>query len=302
MASLCKTADYLEVSEMARSAPGFNGPTDLFAFVAHLVWCIPAELDPHSLIRDDQQDADQIECRFLVSSSTLNCTLPNEREARYTNLKGVIEELHLPGGGIVTLDVETTIAGRVLSEGEHHVYFHRSRLYINGCKVSSSVDLGTVLVPGDRVTVDVVANNNAMFVSCATFWMALAVKAKTTDRGVTIANALRMEVVELLIDDRRQCGAQIPIEVVKIWLIFYVTKELEIRTKKFHNKSDFWKNDFVSSTHLSDFCICVFVFQGSDPNLSNVCLGRIVYLRRPEVGAPVTEGIAVIDSGGKIPD
>lgn len=40
-----------------------------------------------------------------------------------------------------------------------------------------------------------------------------------------------------------------------------------------------------------------FVFQGSDPNLKNVCLGRIVYLKRPEIGAPVSEGIAVIDSG-----
>jgi hypothetical protein len=37
--------------------------------------------------------------------------------------------------------------------------------------------------------------------------------------------------------------------------------------------------------------------QGADPNLKNVCLGRIVHLRRPKLGAPVVEGIAIIDSG-----
>jgi|FrelakmetLWP11LW_1041352.scaffolds.fasta_scaffold58085_1 hypothetical protein len=41
----------------------------------------------------------------------------------------------------------------------------------------------------------------------------------------------------------------------------------------------------------------LFLFQGADPSLKNVCLGRIVYLRKSESGGPVVEGVAVIDSG-----
>ena len=197
LATQCKNADYLEVSELARNAPGFSGSTKELTFLAKLVWNIPAEVDPHTVCAES---GDEIRCKFVATSATLNCALPSERESHFTSLSGVIEELHLPAGGIITLDPETTINGRNLSDHERHVYFHRSRLYINGSKVSSNVDLAAVLVPGDRVTVDVVSNDRMAFVSCQTFWMALVVKAKTTDRGVTIANALRMEV-DLVVDD-----------------------------------------------------------------------------------------------------
>ena len=48
--------------------------------------------------------------------------------------------------------------------------------------------------------------------------------------------------------------------------------------------------------HLNQIFI-LLLFQGADPNLKNVCLGRIVYLRKPESGGAVVEGVAVIDSG-----
>jgi len=195
LAVQCRASDYLQVAEVARAAPGFTGRTDGLAFYAQLVWNIPSEIDPYSVALDENQT----NCRFLTTSSTLNSPLPLEREARYTNLYGVVEELHLPAGGIVTLDPGTTIEGQVLSDEQRHVYFHRSRIYLNGSKIQTSSSLDTSLVPGDRVAVDVFPNHdpasNSLCVTSQAFWIALSLRAHTTDRGISIANNLRMEVV-----------------------------------------------------------------------------------------------------------
>ena len=195
LAVQCRASDYLQVAEVARAAPGFTGRTDGLAFYAQLVWNISSEIDPYSVTPDENQT----KCRFLTTSSTLNSPLPLEREARYTNLSGVVEELHLPAGGIVTLDPGTTVEGQVLSDEQRHVYFHRSRIYLNGSKIQTSSSLDTSLVPGDRVAVDVLPNHdpasNSLCVTSHAFWIALSLRAHTTDRGISIANNLRMEVV-----------------------------------------------------------------------------------------------------------
>ena len=197
LAVMCRSSDYLEISEIARSAPGFEGSTDSLAFFAQLVWNIPSEIDPYSIDKDDVE----IKCRFITTSSTLNCPLPLEREARYTSLSGIVEELHLPAGGIVTLDPGTSIDGHVLSDDQRHVYFHRSRIYLNGIKIPTNFSLDSSLVPGDQVSVDVTLNQDpvtqSQFVASQTYWVALSLRAQTTDRGVCIANTLRMEVVNV---------------------------------------------------------------------------------------------------------
>ena len=191
LAVQCRSSDYLEVSEIARGAPGFVGRTDSLAYFAQLVWNIPAEIDPYSVATND----DEITCKFLTTSSTLNCPWPQEKEARYTNLYGVVEELHLPAGGIITLDAGTIVEGVTLTDEQRHVYFHRSRIYLNGSKITTSSSLETSLVPGDRVAVDVMQNQDSYYVASQAFWIALSLRVHTTDRGVSIANALRMEVV-----------------------------------------------------------------------------------------------------------
>jgi hypothetical protein len=148
---------------------------------------LPSEIDPFS-VTSDEEAAD---CRFLATSSTLLCPLPTERESYNVNLPGVVEEVHLPAGGIVTLDDGACVDGRALGDAERHVYFHRSRVYVNGTKMASNADLGATLIPGDRVTVDVAANH---FVATPATWVALKLRAKTTERGVDVACALRMEV------------------------------------------------------------------------------------------------------------
>jgi hypothetical protein len=197
LAVQCRSSDHLEISEIARSAPGFVGRTDSLAFIAHLVWNIPSEIDPSSVGIDDNS----LKCRFITTSSSLNYPLPLEREARYTNLTGIVEELHLPAGGIVTLDPGTSIDGQVLSDDQRHVYFHRSRIYLNGIKIPTNFSLDSSLVPGDQVSVDVTLNQDpvtqAQFVASQTYWVALSLRAQTTDRGVCIANTLRMEVVNV---------------------------------------------------------------------------------------------------------
>jgi len=259
LATQCKNADYLEVSEIARSSPGFSGSTDSLAFQAKLVWNIPAEIDPYTIVDEGGSD---VRCQFVATSATLNCPLPTERESRFKNLSGVVEELRLPAGGIITLSAETVIDGRYLNDDERHVYFHRSRLFVNGLKLSSNVNLRTALVPGDCVTVDVVTNDDMKYVSCATFWMALSVKTKTTERGVTIANALRMEV-ELVVEDGDDDHFGIGIDQI-------------FSTKAFLNKDLFINDIYEDKTYLvlspDNKCDILLVDQSKRPfvKLSNI--------------------------------
>ena len=191
--------DYLEMSEIARSAPGFAGRTDTLKFYAKLVWQLNAEVDPYIVREPGLPDFSDIDCNFLTTSSTLNKPLPTDREITIRPTKGWtgrIEEIHLPAGGVILLDEHLN-----LKPFERYAYFHRSRLYTNGSKVSSSTSLDDEIVPGDRVMVDVVENmqpglikkSNA-YVASEAYWVALAVHVNSNERGVLIARSLRMEV------------------------------------------------------------------------------------------------------------
>ena len=194
--------DYLEMSEIARSAPGFVGRTDTLKFHARLVWHLNAEVDPHIVRDSDTPDFSDINCNFLTTSSTLNKPLPSDRDLanRPTNRgwTGTVEEIHLPAGGVILLDERLGI-----KPYERYAYFHRSRLYANGSKVSSSTSLDDEIIPGDRVTLDVLENmqpggvikkSNA-YVGSEAYWVALSVHLNSNERGVRIARSLRMEVV-----------------------------------------------------------------------------------------------------------
>ncbi len=179
--------DYLSITEVARSSPGFEGSTASLKFVASLAWDPTAEVDPHAQ-RDKRGGEEGDACDFLATSSALSKQLPAEREAEHKAWPGIIEEVHLPSGGIVLLDKSLG-----LDEGQRRVYFHRSRLSLNGARISTGTDLRAELVPGDPVTVDVVRNRDV--VDAETAWVAVAIHCNNRARGLRIAKALRTEVV-----------------------------------------------------------------------------------------------------------
>ena len=196
--------DYLEMSEIARSAPGFRGRTDTLKYHARLVWHLNAEVDPYSVNDSATNEFSDIDCNFLTTSSTLNKPLPSDRDIikRPRRWAGRVEEIHLPAGGVILLDESHN-----LKPFERYAYFHRSRVYANGSKISSSTTLNEEIVPGDRVEVDVVENmqpgvlnvnkkSNA-YVASEAYWIALSVHLKSNERGILIARSLRMEVDKL---------------------------------------------------------------------------------------------------------
>ena len=96
---------------------------------------------------------------------------------------------------------------------QRRVYFHRSRLFVNGAKLSSNASLDHELVPGDKVKVDCIPNLiggagdqdedvlNSLkedgfnfYVQNESHWIALAVHVKTTDRGIKITKSLKKAV------------------------------------------------------------------------------------------------------------
>ena len=166
---------------------------------ALLVWQVSAEVDPwvyHP--RPTEQTLN-----FLTTSSTLNRQLPGDREAEFHNLNGEVEEVHLPAGGIIKLNAESVAQLRLPLSSNlslHKVYFHRSRLHINGSKIQSDQRLDQELVPGDKVSLDLVRNYTAPddppYVMSGAHWVALAVRAHTVVRGVQIATKLKQEVDE----------------------------------------------------------------------------------------------------------
>jgi len=163
---------------------------------ALLVWQVSAEVDPwvyHP--RPTEQTFN-----FLTTSSTLNRQLPGDREAEFHNLTGEVEEVHLPAGGIIKLNAASVAQLRLPPASNlalHRVYFHRSRLHINGSKIQSDQRLDQELVPGDKVALDLVRNYTAPddppFVMSGAHWVALAVRAHTVVRGVQIASKLKQE-------------------------------------------------------------------------------------------------------------
>lgn len=199
LAVLCLKVDYLEMTEVARNTPGFDGRTDTLKYRAKVVWNVTAEVDPH-VVKDPEADSEPA-CNFLISSLTLAKPLPSEKEAQCKNLLGFVEEIHLPAGGVITLTDNS------LLEDQRHVYFHRSRLYMNGSKIQSSSSLDEALIPGDKVSVDVIPNYTRSSTglpdvpyvashSHSAYWVALSVRTNTTERGVSIAKSLRMENVD----------------------------------------------------------------------------------------------------------
>ena len=134
--------------------------------------------------------------RFLSSSSTLCRQLPGEKEAEHTSISGVVFELHLPAGGVVQLDHgvadQLKLPTTDIRSSCYKVSFHRSRLMINGVRMSSEQRLDKELVPGDKVSVDIVRNRaESAFVMSESDWAAVCVRVNTVTRGVTIAEDMR---------------------------------------------------------------------------------------------------------------
>ena len=125
--------------------------------------------------------------RFLSTSSSLDRPLPGEIEAEHFNVTGVITRLQLPAGG------EARLNGPAVGQrGGDLVYFHRSRLIINGVKIQSDSRLEDALVPGDKVSIDMVRNpEKGPYIATEAFWVALAVRVNTVERGARIAEEIR---------------------------------------------------------------------------------------------------------------
>ena len=118
---------------------------------------------------------------------------------------------HLPAGGIIKLDIKTLPAGSLPNNyGPTHlrVYFHRSRVYLNGAKVQSDQSLDAELKIGDHVVLDVVRNlidpMDPPFVLSGAHWVALSMRANTVVRGVSIASQLRHEVMLVGVQQYRE--------------------------------------------------------------------------------------------------
>ncbi len=201
LAVLVETKPYLEMAEIARSAECFNERTDNLKHVATLAWTVASEVDPYAIIwsqetKDEKEQ--QLEANYLVSSSVLNYALPPEHVAKSTNIKGVIEELSLPGGGLITITDE---AAASWPQEKKTVYFHRSRLSVNGVRISSSAILGEEIVVGDEVTCDLVENRinaTSALIGGAyaeVEWVALSAKVNALERGLRISRNLRSEVL-----------------------------------------------------------------------------------------------------------
>ena len=130
--------------------------------------------------------------RFLSTSSSLARQLPGEREAEHFNVSGVIITLQLPAGG------EARLLGEAAAQlGDNLVYFHRSRLIINGVKIQSDSRLDEALVPGDRVSMDLIRNPKEQpYIASEADWVALTVRVHTVMRGKRIAEDMRIQVTE----------------------------------------------------------------------------------------------------------
>ena len=74
---------------------------DNIKYRAGLVWNINAEVDPYPVINSNSNvDLDISEVKFMITSSTLNCPLPNTSVVEKASWTGVIESIYLPAGGV----------------------------------------------------------------------------------------------------------------------------------------------------------------------------------------------------------
>ena len=139
--------------------------------------------------------SDQEPISFFATSSTVNLPLPKNANPKYKRWTGVVEELHKPDGGLIRL---TDSKAMHFAPDRQLVYFHRSRLVVNGVKVSNNDVLEDEIAVGDNVQVDMVMNQIDMttaFISQPNvYWVAVSVKANLSERGLNVANKLRAEV------------------------------------------------------------------------------------------------------------
>lgn len=197
LAVMVKEKPYLDMVEKAQSLDYFKERTNNLKYETVIGWKLETEEDPYLILGKRHLNSDIKNINFVATSSNLNLSLTSEKEASHRKRQGYIEELHKPSGGIIRL-TDTMAQTQQWGPDPQRVYFHRSRLYVNGVKMSSHAILEEELSIGDPVTVDVTPNQVDMttcFISgTEAYWMGLFVKANTSDRGLTIANRLRAEV------------------------------------------------------------------------------------------------------------
>ncbi len=192
VALCCRRKDYLELTELVRNCGMTSADMSTtvgLKYLAMLVWPIAAEVDPYLA---DVAEEEELPCDFLATSSTLNGQLPASEVFRAW--RGIISEIRLPAGGLIELEQQGG------AQRERQVaYFHRSRLFVNGAKVSSSTDISVDLAPGDPCTVDVVPNIGLVDDEYDIHipWVATAVHTTNRDRGTRIADVLRIKEVEI---------------------------------------------------------------------------------------------------------
>ena len=204
LAVLANPKEYLDMVEKGQPLEFFKERTNHLKYETVLAWPVVSEIDPYNVLRKKKQasmaEADELEnsskhVNFLATSNCLNLPLPDAKEATYKKWTGYIEQLNLPGGGVVRLTESTS---QSWAPEKQRVYFHRARLHINGPRMESKAILEDEVALGDPVTVDVIANQVDMTTTYMSgtdiFWMALSVKVNTTDRGLTLANRLRAQV------------------------------------------------------------------------------------------------------------
>jgi len=204
LAALAEPVEYLKAAEIARNSRGFGekNRTDSIRFMAQLVWQIGTEMDPFALLASDAEAAGEETFpafSFLATSSTLKRQLPSEKEAQYRGWPCGLECLHMPAGGTLLAD-DTVFPNADIST--RRVYFHRSRLFVDGVRLASHADLSTVAVPGDACEVDVVANAGdegplVELTGGSASWVAVAVRLNSRDRGAKISARLKGEVLVL---------------------------------------------------------------------------------------------------------
>ena len=158
---------------------------------ALLVWRISGEVDPWLHYRHPAITS----ATFLSSSSSLARQLPGDSEAQHFQVAAQVVQLLLPAGGLLHLSHQTRARLGLLQSDSGQVFFHRSKLYLNGSKIRSDQRLEQEVILGDTVCLDITANLG--FVNQPVEWVALAVRLHSAVRGVNIADRLRRSEPEL---------------------------------------------------------------------------------------------------------
>jgi hypothetical protein len=87
---------------------------------------------------------------FAKSIKMVNSVLPHPSKATFKAQKGQVIEVHRPDGGLIKVDNQM-------------VYFHRSRVFLNGDHLSATLDLDQYVRQGQEVTVDFIEKTDDLF-------------------------------------------------------------------------------------------------------------------------------------------